>query len=328
MVKNQAKKQDIFVSTIVVAKMQTQNLASYVVALSELLMTRYDNYEIIVVDNFMPIEEVVKVNELLAQYPCIRLIRLSRQFKYDTAVFCGLEAAIGDYVVVMDSTLDPIEDLPKVVERNKKFDVVQGISSVSIRGIFGTDIGRQLFYWYNRKYLGINIHQQSTYFMSFSRRAVGALISSSRHDKHVRHLSKIIGYSFTTHEYKPLNDPGTQRSLRTGIIQALEIVSSYSTHPLRFVTWLGFFAGIVNLVYAGYVVTVTLLKQDVEPGWTTMSIQLSAMFFILFAILVILCEYIGRILGESRKDPDYIIMDEHSSTVSLADAERKNITRG
>jgi glycosyltransferase involved in cell wall biosynthesis len=327
MAKSKASKQDIFVSTVVVAKMQTRDLASYIINLSKELVSLYENYEIIIIDNLVPVEEIVAINKLLSQYPCIRLIRLSRQFKHDTAVFSGLEAAIGDYVVVIDPTLDPIEHISKVIEKNKEIDIIQGVSTMPIKGVLGTDVGRNLFYWYNRKYLGMDIHQQSTYFMSLSRRAVNALTSSNRHDKHVRHLLKVIGYKFAIHDYEPLQDPSTQRSLRTSILQALEIVSNYSTHPLRFVTWLGFFAGVINLFYAGYVVVVSLLKDDIEPGWTTMSIQLSVMFFILFTILVILCEYIGRILGESRKDPQYLIMDEQSSTVSLADVERKNITK-
>lgn len=327
MVKKQVDKQDIFVSTVVVAKTHTRDLSTYIVSLSEELMRRYENYEIIIIDNLMPTEEVIKVAKLLSIYPCIRLIRLSRQFKHDTAVFSGIEAAIGDYVVVVDPILDPVTEIPMIVEKNKKYDIVQGVSSVPIKSLLGTEAGRKLFYWYNRKYLGVNVHPQSTYFMSLSRRAAGAISASNRHDQHVRHMLKIIGYKFTTYRYTSLQDPSTERSLRTSVIQALEIISSYSNHPLRFVTWLGFSAGVINLFYAGYVVIVTLLKDDVEPGWTTMSIQLSAMFFILFTILVILCEYIDRILGESRKDPQYLIMDEQSSTVSLADAGRKNLAR-
>lgn len=327
MTKSKVSKQDIFVSTIVVAKTQTRDLASYITRLSKELMGKYENYEIVIIDNLAPLGEIIAVSGLLVQYPCIRLVRLSRQCKHDAAVFSGLEAAIGDYIVVIDPMLEPIDEIAKIVEVNKKSDIIQGVSMTPIKGVLGTDTGRSLFYWYNRKYLGIDIPQQSTYFMSLSRRAVSALTSSNRHDRHVRHLLKAIGYSYETYDYEPLQDPSTQRSLRTSVIQALEIVSSYSTHPLRFVTWLGFFAGVVNLFYAMYVVAVTLLKHDVAPGWTTMSIQLSAMFFILFTILVILCEYIGRILGESRKDPQYLIMDEQSSTVSLADVERKNITK-
>ena len=55
-------------------------------------------------------------------------------------------------------------------------------------------------------------------------------------------------------------------------------------------------------------------------------LELSGMFFILFLFMVILSEYIGKILVESRRDARYYVLDELSSTTSLANAERKNIT--
>ncbi len=328
MTKVKSNVQDIFVSAVVVAKSETENLVTYVNDLSHLLKRSFANYEILVVDNYAPESEITSVRELLVSLPCIRLIRLARQYKYDTAVFVGLEAAIGDYVVTLDPTIDPTSEFLNIVEVNKTADIVQGVSTIPIKGVLGTETGRKLFYWYNQKYLGIDIHLQSTYFMSFNRRAVSAITSSNRHDRHVRHLSKAIGYMFATYNYKPLRNPSTQRSLRTGAIQAFEIISGYSTHPLRFMTWLGFVAGIINLIYAVYVLIVGVFKQNITPGWTTMSLQLSVMFFILFTILVVFSEYIGRILNESRRDPQYLIMDEFASTVSLADAERKNITKG
>lgn len=328
MTSKSVKKQDIFVSAVVIAKAEACDLAKYVSSLSRHLKNYYTNYEILVIDNRATIEEIASVNKLLVKLPCIRLIRLSRQYKHDTAVFTGLEAAIGDFVVILDPVLDPIEDVSKIVETNRSYDIVQGVSTIPIKGVFGTDTGRRLFYWYNRKYLGIDIPLQSTYFMSLNRRAVSAITATKRHDRHVRHLSKAIGYKFITFNYEPLENPSSQRSLRTGAIQAIEIVSSYSTHPLRLVTWLGFLAGCVNLIYGIYVLIVAFFNNNVEPGWTTMSMQLSAMFFVLFTILVVFSEYIGRILSESRQDPHYLIMDEFSSTVSLADVERKNITKG
>ena len=54
-----------------------------------------------------------------------------------------------------------------------------------------------------------------------------------------------------------------------------------------------------------------------------MSLQLSVMFFLLFMFLVVLAEYVGKILKEARDDASYIVMDELSSTVSIADTERK-----
>jgi ABC-type uncharacterized transport system permease subunit len=86
-------------------------------------------------------------------------------------------------------------------------------------------------------------------------------------------------------------------------------------------------ASFLNLVYALYVLVINLLHKNVAQGWTTTSLQLSGMFFLLFLGVVILSEYINRILSEQRNDQKYLVDDEFSSTVSIADTERKNVTK-
>lgn len=318
---------DIFVSAVVVAKSDTHNIAKHIVALSKLLRTHYTNYEIVIVDNDASDKEISKVAGLLNELPCLRIIKLSQQFKYDTALFAGLEVAIGDYVCTIDVTIDPIDYIPDLVKANKRHDVVQGVSEIPIKGRVGSQVGRKIFYWYNRKYIGIDIPLQATYFASYSRRAINSLTGIGRNHRHIRHLARKVGYGYSTYNYIPSRNPGVQRTLRTGTIEALEIATSYSAHPLRFVTWLGMFAGVANVIYAGYVVAVNFTIQDIAPGWTSTSIQLSLMFFILFMIMVIMSEYIGRILAESHREPAYHIADELVSTVSLADADRRNVSK-
>jgi hypothetical protein len=53
--------------------------------------------------------------------------------------------------------------------------------------------------------------------------------------------------------------------------------------------------------------------------------QMTVMFFFLFLILAILCEYVGLILEESQDRPLYQVQWEKNSTVSLEDSIRKNI---
>lgn len=329
MVKTSSKNrsvEDIFVSVVVVVKPGTKDMVNYVTDLSKMLRSHYANYEIVIVDNNASQKEISALANLLDQLPCLRIIKLSQQFKYDTALFAGLEVAIGDYVCTVDAMIDPIKDIPRLIEANQKDDVVQGVSSAPIKGRLGSQMGRKAFYWYNRKYVGIDIPLHATYFASYSRRAINSLTSIGRNHRHIRHLARKVGYGYATQEYAPTQNPGTQRSLRTGIVEALEITTSYSTHPLRFVTWLGVFAGIVNVLYAFYVVYINLVSKNVAPGWTSTSMQLSLMFFVLFMIMVILAEYVGRILAESHREPTYYIADELVSTVSLADVKRRNIT--
>lgn len=327
-VKTQSKDiQDIFVSAVVVAKSESVNLEEYILNLYKVLNDNYSNYEIIIIDNGASKIELDDVAGLLSRVPCIRIVKLSQQFRYDIALFAGLDVSVGDYVCTLDPTLDPVNSLPEFVELNKTHDVVQGISSTPIRGVFGSQFGRKLFYWYNRKYIGIDIDLNATYFASYSRRAINSLTASSRNQRHIRHLARRIGYRYSAHEYTPTQNPSSQRRLRTGVVEALEIVTSYSTHPLRFVTWLGFFASAVNVIYVCYVVILNISRNNLQPGWTSTSMQLSLMFFILFLIMIILSEYIGRILIESCKEPSYLVADELVSTAVLADVERRNITK-
>lgn len=319
-------RQDIFVSVIVSAKTVSGDLAAYLKALSRILTERYMNYEVIIVDNNYAPDYIASVFRLLDEYPCLRVIRLSRAYKHDTAIMAGLEAAIGDYVVIVDPVVDPIENIPAIVEANKEHDIVQGVADAkSLQGAHG-NFGRKLFYWYNRRYLDIDIPVDATYFMSMNRRAVRSAVSAAQHDIHIRHIVKTIGYSYTTYMYETSNDPARHSSLRTGIFEAFSIIGSHSTHPLRVMAWVGLIASIFNLVYAVYVVLTALLRGHVAEGWTTMSLQLSSMFFILFILLAVLSEYIGKILAETRRDTRYLVMDELTSTVSFADMERKNIS--
>lgn len=320
--------QDIYVSAVIVLRPETVGISKYVKSLFVLLDKSYTNFEIIIVDNGAVEKEFQAVADLLDKLPCIRLIRLSQQFKFDTALFAGLDVSIGDYVCTLDPATDHVKNLPFLISKNKKNDVVQGVSTIPITGVFGTQIGRRLFYWYNRKYIGIDIPLNATYHASYTRRAINSLTAaSSRHHRHVRHMARRIGFGYTVHPYTPIQNPNSQRKLKTSIIEALEIVTSYSTHPLRFVTWLGAIAGSVNVMYALYVLVLNLSSAEIAPGWTSTSMQLSLMFFVLFIILIILSEYIGRILTETHRDPQYIVSDELNSTVALADVNRKNITR-
>ena len=49
------------------------------------------------------------------------------------------------------------------------------------------------------------------------------------------------------------------------------------------------------------------------------------MFMFMFLILATLCEYVGRLLDETRDRPLYYVFDEHNSSVMLVDEERKNV---
>ena len=123
------KKQDVFVSVVVGVDRNYIGLGEYLTDLSKLLGGSYENYEIIVIDNELKPEVAKEVIDILKVLPCIRLIRLSREYSYDIALMAGIQGAIGDYVVLTNPAIDPIDAIPSIVEENKKYDIVNGIAT-------------------------------------------------------------------------------------------------------------------------------------------------------------------------------------------------------
>ncbi|MCY7279268.1 MAG: hypothetical protein LH702_37435 [Phormidesmis sp. CAN_BIN44] len=71
----------------------------------------------------------------------------------------------------------------------------------------------------------------------------------------------------------------------------------------------------LNVLYSVWAVLVNIFKSNIAEGWTTLSIQNSIMFFILFTILAILSEYTSRLMMTNQNRPFYIITKESRSLV-------------
>lgn len=323
------KKQDTFVTVVAPVAGSAAAIRQFVSDTSELLQAHYANYEIVLVDAGAESAAIEELLGLLKKLACIRIIRLSQRTNLEIAIFAGLEAAIGDYVVVLMPNTDPpavVIDL--VAQMVGGQDIVYGLSKTPVARTLLSGLGARLFYWYGRRYLGLNIPPNSTYLVGLNRRSINALTRIKGRYRHVRHLTRQVGFKTAVYLYEPLKPAGAakQRGLWESLRLAKEIVVSYSHHPLRVVSALGLVASGVNLVYAAYTISVYIFDRRVTEGWTTLSLELAVMFFILFIILSVVCEYIGRILDETRAQPAYHIMEELNSTVLVADETRRNVT--
>jgi len=75
---------------------------------------------------------------------------------------------------------------------------------------------------------------------------------------------------------------------------------------------------------SAYVVTVFLVKPDVMPGWTTLSLLLSAMFLTMSVVLGMLSEYLIHALDPAARRGRYEICEELTSGVQPRD-QRLNV---
>jgi glycosyltransferase involved in cell wall biosynthesis len=322
-----SKKSNVFVSVIFVADEHAEDVAKRTRLISKELISRYSNYEILIVDNGLGRKEFEALKSLLPKIACIRVVRLSKNYDTDTAIFAGVEASIGDFVCILYSH-DPVELIPEFIKKAHDVDIVFGVATNLKRRNYLEEWGAKIFYWYSKRYMEIDIPKGATYYICMNRSAANALTRSGRFMRHIRHMANQVGFESAVLEYKlPIGKTQytTVRST-TLISRFIDLVSNYSSHPLRVLSYFGIIGGLLNLAYAVYVLVINLSTNDIAKGWTTLSLQASIMFFILFMILALLAEYVGKILNEVQQEPPYHIMQELSSTVSIADETRRNVT--
>ncbi|MFO0956824.1 MAG: hypothetical protein U0800_05070 [Isosphaeraceae bacterium] len=167
--------------------------------------------------------------------------------------------------------------------------------------------------------VGARIDPELSFFRLFSRRVVNSLTKIKHRRRFLRYLNAIVGFRQTT---LPIEVPGRwpsrarSRSFWTSANTALDLVLSHSAAPLRWASAMGLAASLLNLLYLFYVGIVALVKQKLAEGWLTTSIMIGSMFFMLFAMLTILSEYVARILNEVQERPLYFLELEAESTAA------------
>jgi glycosyltransferase involved in cell wall biosynthesis len=321
-------KAEVFVSVVAVLRSYSRFLPAFVADVYRTLDEHYTNFEIVLIDNGSRDETPRVVRELLQSHKCIRYLRLSRRMKHETAVMAGLDAAIGDYVVTLHPEFDPADEIPAMVEACRGgADVVFGIAS------FPEPPGRLYrmlrwgFYRFAHTALGLDPVRVNSGYRCLSRAAVSALTRVRSRKRFFSLLASEIGLSTSTHAYAFVSRSGKSPrvNLRRAARTAASMAVNHSVAPMRLVSLLGLSGSFLSLVYSLYVVGIYLFKQDVMPGWTTLSLQVSGLFFLVFVMLTMIGEHLGRLLDEAVDRPLYHLREERSSEIMLADLSRRNV---
>ena len=318
------------VSIVVPLQQDAHLLEDVVIELDRVIGAAYRFFEIVLVDDGSTDGTTAAVQPLLKKIQRIRYMRLSRGFGRDIAMSAGIESAIGDFVVTLDLRTDPIQVIPQMIELCRKSGgIVHGMAENSLTRSFAREWFGSQFRNYCRKHLGVDIQRGVSDLRVMSRQAVNALLQVREQNRYLRVLTLTLGYQHEFFPYSLQSKTGGPRvtTWRTEIATAIDLLAANTRHPLRVVTTAGLLGALLNLIYAGYVVVVFLIRPTVAEGWTTLSLELSGMFFFICLILAVLSEYVGIILGEVRSRPLYFIAQETNSSVLLEDTVLSSIVK-
>lgn len=319
---------DVFVSVVAPLHNDADILVEFVDETLATLRQRYVHYELLLVDDGSTDATLQVVEAVLGRQESVRLVRLSRSFGSEVAISAGLDAAIGDYVVVMLPDSDPPTLIPRMVEQCRQgMGVVFGIRRSRMGESLLLRAGAALFYGVGNRLFGLNIPRNSTHFRVLSRQAVNAVVQIRDRNRYLRTLSAYVGYASQSVEYDTLGRRASPRrkSVLDGVKLAAGIIVANSFQPLYLAVTLGVVVTLSNAVFVAYVIGVYIVKPHPAEGWTTQSLILGTMFGSMGLLFTILAAYLARLLGENQDRPLYFVLEERQSAVSAHSDARMNI---
>ncbi len=289
-------------------------------------------HELIYVDDGSHDQTAEILQELHADNEHVRVLLLSRNFGHQVAVTAGLEHASGDAVVVIDADLqDPPEVIKEMVARWRDgYHVVYGLRTDREGETTFKLWTAKTFYWLMNRLSKIRIPLDVGDFRLMDRKVVEALLAMPERDRFLRGMVSWVGFKQVAVLYRRApRFAGTSKYPLFKMIRfAMDGVLSFSFTPLRLAVWTGFVA--IGLAIAGivYAVVLRLYTTNWVRGWASLFVAMLLMSGVQLISLGIIGEYIGRIYGEVKQRPLYLVQGRLGFKKQTQDAETKQFVTG
>jgi dolichol-phosphate mannosyltransferase len=294
-------------------------------------------YELIFVDDGSQDRTPEILAALHRRDQAVKVIRFSRNFGHQIAIMAGMNHATGDALIIMDADLqDPPQLIPDLIAKwQDGYDVVYAVRRKRKENL----LKRAAYFTFYRllgKIADSPIVLDSGDFALLSARVVQVINSSPEHNRFVRGLRSWVGFHQVGIEYErdPRHHGKSKYSWLKLIKLALDGLFSFSTVPLRLVSYLGFLTSVMSLIYLVYAVLVKIIAAQPPAGWASLVAAVLFIGGVQLIMLGIVGEYIGKIYDEVRGRPHYIIStrlgfdDEHATANTMSLRADSSMHRG
>ena len=262
-------------------------------------------------------DTLAELRKLHAQDPeRVHYVSFSRNFGKEAGLYAGLQAAIGDYVVVMDADLqDPPEYLPEMYKdiSTGEYDCV-GMRRIDRKGEakFKSFLSNQ-FYNVINKISDTKIVSGARDYRMMTRQMVDAVLSLTEYNRFSKGIFNWVGFKTKYLPYKNIERVAGTTDWSTWKLfkYAIDGITDFSEAPLAIATWAGGLTAFISII--GMIIVI--IRKIVEPGssafgWASMVCIILFLGGIQLLCLGIVGRYIGRIYMQTKKRPIYIIKEK------------------
>lgn len=296
---------------------EAEAIGQFYQRLTEVLVTLHaTDYRIQFIDDGSTDDTLAKLNEIAERDPRVTVYSLSRNFGHQVALSAGLDAAVGDAVIMMDSDLQhPPEVIPEMVDKwLEGSDIVSAIRTSTADSSLLKRATAGGFYWLMNRFGDTPIIPNAADFCLLSRRAHQALCAMPERHRFLRGMVSWIGFSRALVPYTAAARVAGQSKYTTRkmVNLALNACFSFSTAPIKLASRLGVFVVLFGFVYLAYIVARYLLLGDLVLGWGSLMCITLVLGGLQLVFIGLIGEYLARVFEETKRRPLYFFKQQPS----------------
>lgn len=241
----------------------------------------------------------------------VRAIKLAKNEGHQNALLAGLYTfgEDSDFIISIDADLqDDVGVIPTMVDHYYDGnEVVYGVRGRRDRDTFIKKYTAVIFYKF-MEMLGVNIVYNHADFRLTSKKVIESLKLYQEENLFLRGIFPLIGFksSKVFYERKERKAGDSKYPFWKMVSFAWEGITSFSVKPLKLVTRMGFLVFGLSFIFSGYVIF-SYYRLQVVPGWASTVLPIFFLGGVQLLAIGIIGEYLGKIYGEVKRRPRYII---------------------
>jgi undecaprenyl-phosphate 4-deoxy-4-formamido-L-arabinose transferase len=250
---------------------------------------------------------VLKTLLRAGKYP-LRALRLSRNFGQHNALLCGMKYCQGRYIITMDDDLQhPPEEIPALLkEIHKGYDLVYGVYFKRKHGWI-----RNLMSWLSKGLLRLAIPELNPNFTSFraiQARCVKNILNLNMPftfiDGALAWVTGNVGTVRVRNDARAAGKSGYNLFSLLGY--TLDILTTFSSLPLRIASVSGFIIASLGFIYGFYLIVRNLVLADATSAYTPLMAGKLFLSGIILIAVGINGEYLGRVNHKTTGRPRFV----------------------
>lgn len=285
-------------------------------------------YEIVLVDDFSLDESWRKIEQLVQLHPEVKGIKLSRNFGQHYAITAGLDAAQGEWVVVMDCDLqDRPEEIPALYQKAQEGFEAVFAQRVQRNDSFFKKLGSKLFYRTLAYLTGVDQDESVANFGIYHRKLIDEIVQMREKIRFFPAMVKWVGFRQVAIpvSHSENGERDTSYTFKKLFNLALDIMLAYSDKPIRMTVKLGVGVAFTGFLFALFTLVRYWMGDIIVAGYASLIISLWMLTGFLLITLGMIGLYVGKTFEGVKNRPIYIVEQKIGGLGRVAE---KRMTHG